>query len=120
MDAKLLDEMFELLGVTVTVENRQTYFAATTNPYALTAYANSEQGAKERALEMVNLWHANHPKFQLLHGKDETGNDQYVARVRQFGVTAYGKTKDEAVTKAIKMTSGLLELTFRDLEVEEL
>ncbi len=41
--------------VDVVVEERENYFAATTKPFAITVYGNSEEEAEEKALKAVGL-----------------------------------------------------------------
>ncbi len=48
--------------INVRVEEREGYFAASTKPFAITVYGDTEGEAEERALEAVNLLLAKYSK----------------------------------------------------------
>ena len=50
--------------VEVTVERREDYFAARTNPFAITAYGRSKGKATERALDAVKFLLRQYSKTQ--------------------------------------------------------
>lgn len=48
--------------VDVAVEEREGYFAATTNPFAITVYSDKEDKAEKRALKAVSFLLSQHDK----------------------------------------------------------